>query len=723
MVGSKGRVGGEAASVVVTWRQYGAVGDGVTDDTAAINACMQAAYANGYTVRVTDPPVAYRITSPVHLYDKTVLRGQSPDTTVIFCDRTGGLYPQNSETGFTSDWILEDIQFRGDDDTATDGDDHVGLWLKNCTRFECNRVDVRGFTDMVWLDGRKNAAGNRSTGTGVFRDCRIETNNAAQQKNPTNSYPRRLVRFLAEQNGQGGSDGVTFINCRIYGELLSDTRRYAGDGSTERFDFGAIKADKVLTDASHLVVEVIETPGGERVRKRVGVDFTVIDVAANSPEIDFGLSAPPPAISLLSATGDGVIMAYRLSGRPSYGEGDGGRDAVVTVEGAEQTPGDDYYIVDGNAGDFVVADVDADADTLAIAVIDAKALLKADGETPATGRIVRFSTTGALPAGLTAATDYFVTAVDPASGVFKVAATYADAVSGTPTVVDLTDAGSGVLKVELQNAIEFEAAPGASLSIGVYDRNIRVKWVDPNVETCVELTKGCQRIGFISCKIGGGKYGIDFGDGRRSIFIDNYFQICEYAVRFGKEAEDCQGIGYSARTDANIIEAFALDEADSQANGFDNFLPRDATIREQIWLRDAIDADDDASARLQWTSDQLRLEARPLASSIALRVNGATMAIVDGGADRFEIRDVEGNAMWRSDGAGQLTPRGANGTQCVGDASHILDLVFANGACLVDGVTAPDAADGFARLFVDSADGGLKVIFGDGTVKTIATNP
>ena len=41
---------------------------------------------------------------------------------------------------------------------------------------------------------------------------------------------------------------------------------------------------------------------------------------------------------------------------------------------------------------------------------------------------------------------------------------------------------------------------------------------------------------------------------------------------------------------------------------------------------------------------------------------------------------------------------------------------------LVDGVAAPATAGGYARIYVDSADGDLKVKFGDGTVKTIATD-
>jgi hypothetical protein len=41
---------------------------------------------------------------------------------------------------------------------------------------------------------------------------------------------------------------------------------------------------------------------------------------------------------------------------------------------------------------------------------------------------------------------------------------------------------------------------------------------------------------------------------------------------------------------------------------------------------------------------------------------------------------------------------------------------------MVDGVTAPGTTSGYAKIYVDIADGDLKVKFGDGTVKTIATD-
>jgi hypothetical protein len=43
-------------------------------------------------------------------------------------------------------------------------------------------------------------------------------------------------------------------------------------------------------------------------------------------------------------------------------------------------------------------------------------------------------------------------------------------------------------------------------------------------------------------------------------------------------------------------------------------------------------------------------------------------------------------------------------------------------AGIADGMTAPSATAGYAKIYVDSADGDLKVIFGDGTVKTIVTD-
>lgn len=57
----------------------------------------------------------------------------------------------------------------------------------------------------------------------------------------------------------------------------------------------------------------------------------------------------------------------------------------------------------------------------------------------------------------------------------------------------------------------------------------------------------------------------------------------------------------------------------------------------------------------------------------------------------------------------------------LGDGSADTDLQSKT-HWLTDGVTAPSATVGVAKIFVDTADGDLKVIFGDGTVKTIVVD-
>lgn len=58
-----------------------------------------------------------------------------------------------------------------------------------------------------------------------------------------------------------------------------------------------------------------------------------------------------------------------------------------------------------------------------------------------------------------------------------------------------------------------------------------------------------------------------------------------------------------------------------------------------------------------------------------------------------------------------------------GDIHANRHLISDNGFVAVkDGITAPGGTAGIAKIYVDSADGDLKVVFGDGTVKTLATD-
>ena len=52
----------------------------------------------------------------------------------------------------------------------------------------------------------------------------------------------------------------------------------------------------------------------------------------------------------------------------------------------------------------------------------------------------------------------------------------------------------------------------------------------------------------------------------------------------------------------------------------------------------------------------------------------------------------------------------------------VLTDLATNQVMLDDGITAPASVSGRAIIYVDTADGDLKIVFGDGTVKTIVVD-
>ena len=109
------------------------------------------------------------------------------------------------------------------------------------------------------------------------------------------------------------------------------------------------------------------------------------------------------------------------------------------------------------------------------------------------------------------------------------------------------------------------------------------------------------------------------------------------------------------------------------------------------------------------------LSRRPLAGNTAFGIR-----IVGDAVDRFII-EAQGRLGWTDGAAGVDTILSRIGANVLGVGAG--DAFRAgNYAELVDGIAAPGANAGFARIYVDTADGDLKVVFGDGHVAVIAAD-
>jgi len=108
------------------------------------------------------------------------------------------------------------------------------------------------------------------------------------------------------------------------------------------------------------------------------------------------------------------------------------------------------------------------------------------------------------------------------------------------------------------------------------------------------------------------------------------------------------------------------------------------------------------------------------------------LRVSKGGSGTLRSLGLDGNgiyfytqstAKWILMGTeGYLVPA-ANNTYDLGTTGNMPRNVYAATAMILgDGVTAPGATVGQAKIYVDTADGDLKIKFGDGVVKTIVVD-
>lgn len=116
---------------------------------------------------------------------------------------------------------------------------------------------------------------------------------------------------------------------------------------------------------------------------------------------------------------------------------------------------------------------------------------------------------------------------------------------------------------------------------------------------------------------------------------------------------------------------------------------------------------------------------------VAKRVSTITQAVFDADMTTanyaFGARISTTYPLWGVKGSGRMG--WGNGSadfdiSLVRSATSTLKMELGRWESLIvsDGITAPTATSGQAKIYVDAADGDLKIVFGDGTVKTIVTD-
>lgn len=173
---------------VVNVRDYGAAGDGSTDDTAAINRAIAAARAiagssvNGALVH--HPPGKYMISSPITLPSYFTVRGDSRYTTTIqYTGASGRLFDCSNTYGVGFQDISIQLPLVNSPSSVT------AFYLSDCFRFTFQRVIISGNHTVSTPDPQSTGIEFRAnSGDNRIIDCDINALGAGVRTSSIMNY-------------------------------------------------------------------------------------------------------------------------------------------------------------------------------------------------------------------------------------------------------------------------------------------------------------------------------------------------------------------------------------------------------------------------------------------------------------------------------------------------------------------------------------------------------
>jgi flagellar hook-associated protein 3 FlgL len=166
-----------------------------------------------------------------------------------------------------------------------------------------------------------------------------------------------------------------------------------------------------------------------------------------------GMRSDTKPFTTADANGDGLIDSVSYNGSLEIKQIEASKGIFIPVSFPGSNTGGQNAVFQTQTADLFNTLIDLRDRMLAGENLAESRIATADAGTDAltvsgsytTGARIRISSTGTLPGGLSADTDYYV--ISAAPGSIQLAATLADARAGTP-VIDLTSAGTGTISVE-----------------------------------------------------------------------------------------------------------------------------------------------------------------------------------------------------------------------------------------------------------------------------------
>jgi Pectate lyase superfamily protein len=216
-------IGQTGAQATVTPQQFGAKGDGVTDDTTAWRNAVTALGSVGGTVVVPMPPVSYLLSGEITLPAKVSIVG---DVTKSLINTAAGTYTLFSIAGShvsIKNLSIENLNKTGGKDISIDttsangpGNGYAHLYIEN-----------------ILSDNSYGVIGDSGSGQGLYQDCIIKRVWATSARGIGFSFTRSFGSLVVEDCTAGwGASSASFAMFAIDNSVLTTAGVGAVGGAT-----------------------------------------------------------------------------------------------------------------------------------------------------------------------------------------------------------------------------------------------------------------------------------------------------------------------------------------------------------------------------------------------------------------------------------------------------------------------------------------------------------